>query len=297
MGSSAAGACAAYSPAMRIRFCGVRGSMPSTGPDFVGVGGNTSCVVLAHDGGPPCLAIDAGTGLRNLTELVDGVPYRGSIVLTHLHLDHVMGLPFFRAGDRNDARVRLLLPEQGVDPVELLSGMLGPPFFPITPIQLRGVWSFESYDEGIATVERFTVLAREIPHKGGRTMGLRISDGSSSIAYLSDHAPQNLGPGEDGLGELHEAALELADGVDVLIHGAQYTREELPQRFDFGHAAADYGVSLAQRCGAGRLVLFHHDPWRTDDQVAAMAAELSSRSSVPVEIGTESLVIDTSPTV
>jgi phosphoribosyl 1,2-cyclic phosphodiesterase len=278
---------------MQIRFCGVRGSMPSTGPDYVRVGGNTSCVVLSHDGGEPSLVIDAGTGLRNLTDTLDGAPFRGSIMLTHLHLDHVMGLPFFRAGDRNDARARLMLPEQDVDPVELLSGLLGPPFFPITPIQLRGVWSFESYDEGISTVERFTVLAREIPHKGGRTMGLRISDGTTSIAYLSDHAPQNLGPGGDGLGELHAAALELADGVDVLIHGAQYTREELPARFDFGHAAADYGVSLAERCGVGRLVLFHHDPWRTDRQVAEMAAGLAETTSVRVDTGTESMVIDT----
>jgi phosphoribosyl 1,2-cyclic phosphodiesterase len=155
------------------------------------------------------------------------------------------------------------------------------------------VWTFDSYGEGWSTVGDFSVLARDIPHKGGRTMGLRVSDGNSTIAYLSDHAPQNLGPGEDGLGVLHEAALELADGVDVLIHGAQYTREELPQRFDFGHAAADYGVTLAQRAGAARLVLFHHDPWRTDAQVAAMAAELAAGTDLPVVVGTEELVIDT----
>ena len=110
------------------------------------------------------------------------------------------------------------------------------------------------------TIEGFDVLALEIPHKGGRTFGYRVSDGRASIAYLSDHGPVALGPGPDGLGPYHEAALALADGVDLLVHDAQHTAEELPAAAAFGHSAAEYAVALAERAGAGRVLLFHHDP-------------------------------------
>src|SRR4051812_32260691 len=88
-----------YGPAVRVHFCGVRGSCPSPGRDFLDVGGQTSCVAISADDGPPLLVLDAGSGLRNLTRLLDGEPFRGTIVLGHLHWDHVMGLPFFAAGD------------------------------------------------------------------------------------------------------------------------------------------------------------------------------------------------------
>jgi phosphoribosyl 1,2-cyclic phosphodiesterase len=204
----------------------------------------------------------------------------------------MMGLPFFRAGDRPDAGVRLLLPEQGVDPTELLARNMSPPFFPISVEELRGGWTVGTYDEGRFEAEGFEVLARAVPHKGGRTMGVRVSDGRTSVAYLPDHAPHSLGPGPDGFGEHHDAAVDLVRGVDLLIHGAQYTSAELPTRFTFGHAAANYCVGLAQAQDVGRLVLFHHDPWRTDDQVTALRAEVAEGASVPVEVAVEGSVID-----
>ena len=106
---------------MRLLFCGVRGSTPAPGIEFVRVGGHTSCVALAHDGEPWSLVLDAGTGLRRLTGELDGRAFAGTILLSHLHWDHVQGLPFFAAGDRADARVRVLIPDQdGTDPVEVL---------------------------------------------------------------------------------------------------------------------------------------------------------------------------------
>jgi phosphoribosyl 1,2-cyclic phosphodiesterase len=96
---------------VRLTFCGVRGSTPAPGPDFVRYGGHTSCVAVAHDGAAPTLLLDAGTGVRRVTSLLAGQPFTGMILLTHLHWDHVQGLPFFRAGDRDDARVTLLLPD------------------------------------------------------------------------------------------------------------------------------------------------------------------------------------------
>jgi phosphoribosyl 1,2-cyclic phosphodiesterase len=261
---------------VRVDLCGVRGSIPSPGAEFAGVGGNTSCLALSHDGEAPSLVLDAGTGLRRLTALLDGSAFRGTILLGHLHWDHIMGIPFFAAGDRPDAEVDVLIPEQGLDPLETLSRAMTPPLFPITPSQLRGRWKLGTYDEGELDLDGFHVLAREIPHSGGRTMGLRISDGSATIAYLSDHAPHNLGPGEHGLGELHPAALELCDGVDALFHDSQYTAEELAVKYTWGHAAAGYSVELAERCHVGTLFLFHHDPSRTDQQVHDLAASLRS---------------------
>ena len=274
---------------MRVHLCGVRGSTPAVGAEFTGVGGNTSCVALAHDDeATPRLVLDAGTGLRAVSALMGGEPFRGSILLGHLHWDHTQGLPFFRSADRPDAATRVFVPEQGVAPLELLARFMGPPSFPILAPELQGSWSFESIDEGTHIVEDFTVLVREIPHKGGRTMGYRVDDGSSSVAYLSDHGPaRTMGPGPDGFGPYHEAATELCDGVDLLIHDAQYTASELPFRLDFGHSAVDYAVGLARHCGAGRVLLFHHDPDRTDLEVAAIERTMRRGEDISVDAARE----------
>lgn len=275
---------------MRVHVCGVRGSTPSPGAEFARYGGHTSCVALAHDGQPPSLVLDAGTGLRRLTGLLDGAPFRGSILLGHLHWDHTQGLPFFAAGDRPEARATLLLPEQG-DPLEVLRRAMSPPHFPIDPTGLRGAWRFEGLSAGRHEIEGFDVLARDIPHKGGRTLGYRISDGVAAIAYLSDHGPSQLGDGPEGWGPYHEAALELAAGVDVLIHDAQHAAEELPAVAGFGHSAAEYAVRLGELAGASQVLLFHHDPNRTDDQVDDLVARFGGRD-VKVAAAAEGTVLE-----
>lgn len=251
-------------------------------------GGHTSCVAIAHDDEPPVLVLDAGTGLRALAPLLQGAPFRGTMLLSHLHWDHTHGLPFFPAGDRQDARTRLLIPAQG-DPAAVLERAISPPHFPITPAQLRGRWSFDSLEPGEHSIEGFSVLALDIPHKGGRTYGYRVADGSGSIAYLPDHSPISLGPG-DGFGEYHEAALRLAADVDLLFHDAQYTAEEFPARATFGHSAIDYAVELARRAEVGRLLLFHHEPARTDAELDAIV-EAWRDSGVRVSAAAEGTVI------
>jgi len=254
-------------------------------------GGHTSCVALAHDGEPPRLVLDAGTGIRTLTPALDGRPFVGAIVFGHLHWDHTQGLPFFAAADHPDSRVDVYIPAQG-DPEEVLRRAMSPPHFPITPSELRGAWRFHGLEAGVAAeIERFTVLPLEIPHKGGRTFGYRVSDDSAAIAYLSDHCPTALGPGPDGLGEYHDAAMTLARHCDLLLHDAQYTDDELPARAAFGHASTGYAVRLAERACARRLLLFHHDPPRTDDAIDALVAGYAD-AAVPVTAAVEGAVVD-----
>jgi ribonuclease BN (tRNA processing enzyme) len=210
----------------------------------------------------PALILDAGTGLMNLTERFGSAPFVGTILLTHLHWDHLQGLPFFRPIDCDDARVTLALPAQG-DPRAVLSRAMSPPHFPIGPEGLLGRWSFSGLEAGTHSIEGFQVTGLDVPHKGGRTFGYRITDGERSFAYLPDHGPH----GPDASAEGRAAARRLADGVDVLVHGAPFTADERAIADRYGHATVDDAIELATEAGARRLVLTHHGPTRSDDAV------------------------------
>ena len=137
---------------------------------------------------------------------------------------------------------------------------MAPPFFPISADGLRGEWSFHALEDGRFDVEGFSVLAREIPHPGGRRSGSASLTGDGASPICPTTARIALGCGPDGWGPYHEAAMELAEGVDILLHDAQFTAAELASRPYFGHSAADYAVGSAARAGVGRVLLFHHDP-------------------------------------
>ena len=275
---------------MRVTFCGVRGSTCAPGMDFVRYGGHTSCVALAHDGDVPTLVLDAGTGLRNLSPHLDGRPFRGTILLGHLHWDHTHGIPFFAAGNQPGSEVTVVMPAQG-DPEAVLERAFSPPHFPVTPTQLQGRWRVQSHEPGRYDVEGFSVLAAEIPHKGGRTFGYRVTDDGGTVAYLSDHSPVAAGAGPDGLGAYHESALALAENVDLLIHDAQHTAAEFADRAFLGHSAIEYAVGLAETAGARTLVMFHHDPARTDDEIDALVVAHAG-GTVEVIAAAEGLTID-----
>ncbi len=258
---------------MRITFCGVRGSTPAPGAAFVRYGGQTSCVAIARDAGPPRILLDAGTGLQAVTGLLEGAPYDGTVLIGHLHWDHTHGLPFFGSGLVDGHRVAVLMPEQGESAELVLERCFSPPHFPITPRELGIGWSFTGLDEGTHVIEGFDVLAREIPHKGGRTFGFRVSGEGATIAYLSDHSPTSLGSGPDGLGERHAAVLDLVTDADVMIHDAQHRAAQFPDVGFLGHASPEYCVEVAREAGVRTLVLFHHAPTRTDDEIDEILAD------------------------
>jgi ribonuclease BN (tRNA processing enzyme) len=246
--------------------------------------------VLSDEDELPRLVLDAGTGLQRLSRELGGAPFVGTILLGHLHWDHTHGMPFFPAGNRAESRVRLLLPDQEENAEEVLARAFSPPHFPIFPAQLGDGWTFDNLKEGEHDIEGFSVLAREIPHKGGRTFGYRIGDGRASVAYMSDHNPVSFGPGPDGLGPYHEAALALAHDVDLLIHDSQHTAAEFAAKSFMGHSAIDYAVGLGREAGARKVLLFHHDPPRTDDELDAIVEGLRG-APIEVDAATEGAVI------
>ena len=267
---------------MRLTFLGVRGSTPSPGPDFVRYGGHTSCVAVALDDGPPTLVLDAGTGLRTLTPLLGGEPFRGTMLLSHLHWDHVQGIPFFGGGDRADARVEVILPAQdGRSGRDLVAQFLSPPAFPITPEGLGGRWTWTAMEPGDVTTDGYVVTASQIEHKGGRTFLYRIDAGGASVAYAPDHAPA---------AGVSEHTLQVLDGVDVLIHDAQFLEHERARADDYGHATVRDAVVLAERVGAGTLVLFHHGPYRSDDALDAICEGVTT--PLTLVVAREGLVLD-----
>ncbi len=298
---------------MRVHLLGVRGSIPAPGSPFVRYGGNTSCVAIAHEAGPggpsgpggeagpggqsvgpPNLVLDAGTGIRALSAVLDGAPFDGSLLLTHLHWDHVEGLPFCTAADRHDARCDLYLPAQadGRGAAETIGRMMSPPNFPIGPDGLLGQWTFSSLEPGPHKLEHFSVTAAEVTHKGGTTFGYRVSDGRSTVAYLPDHCPTAYGPGPDGWGELTAPVLDLVRHADVLIHDAQLTADQLPEGASYGHAAMEYAVALGGAAGVKTVVLFHHSPQRTDDMLDAVARRYRDHAEPAVVVAVEGSVIE-----
>ena len=262
---------------MKIYIGGARGSTPTPGGRFKKYGGNTPCVAVLGDDEASHLVIDAGTGIRRIPGKGAGHAFHGTILLTHLHWDHIHGLPFCGRLDNDDASVSVFVPEQG-ETAELLKRVMSPPFFPIEPSELRGTWTFSGLEPGDYEFEGYEVRAREVPHKGGRTFGYRVSNAKSAFTYISDHHPTALGAGENGLGEYHDAALELCEDTELLLHDSQYTAADFPERSAWGHSAVEYAVGLAEHTGVKRLMLFHHDPSRTDDQVDAIVASFSGRS-------------------
>jgi len=277
-----------------VTFHGVRGSTPCHSPGLVRYGGNTSCVSVDIAGADPIL-FDLGTGLRYFGDtLVPGAPFTGTVLLSHLHWDHIQGLPFFAPLLQEGSEVTLYGPvqEDGATLRSVFDTTICPPLFPVDlavlPSDIDFVECWESAFEipaGEASVE---VLSRPIPHVGN-TLGYRVTAHGRSVAYLSDHQMP-----VDGSASMTSGARELCAGADLVIHDAQYTPAEFARKRDWGHCTIEYAVYVAAEAGAKRLALFHHDPSHDDemlDRLTDEAARCGREFGIEVFAAREGLTI------
>jgi phosphoribosyl 1,2-cyclic phosphodiesterase len=258
---------------LSVRFWGVRGSIPSPLTDQMRYGGNTSCVEVRHN--EQLLIFDAGSGLRllgqNLQSRTSTKPIEGTLLLSHAHWDHIQGLPFFTPAYSENNRFRIFSgPGKSTGLQQALRNQMSPPYFPVGFDKLRGLAPMEELHHGSQSLGDFTIRTTELNHPGGCT-GFRVETSDGSLGFLPDHEPWAKDAPD---GQAHHASLiEFVRGVDVLILDAQYTAGEFHQKIGWGHGCLPDSVQLAIEAGVRRLILFHHDPSRTDNQVDDMVVE------------------------
>ncbi len=234
-----------------------------------------------------------GTGMRYFdpSRLGDS-PFRGHVLLSHLHWDHTQGLPFFTPILCPGSRVDIYGPaqEDGRTVGDVLTEVVRPPVFPIGLTTFPGLLDFHDVsDTDFSLSDEVSVMARLIPHVGP-TCGYRLTWKGRSIAYLSDHQMPY-----DGSMSASDNALELAAGADMLIHDSQYTPTEFVHKSTWGHCTVEYAIWLAAEAGVETLVLFHHDPSRYDDaidEIAVSARRSGERKGVQVVAAAEGMTIN-----
>jgi phosphoribosyl 1,2-cyclic phosphodiesterase len=255
---------------VNVTFWGVRGSTPCPCEANRRYGGNTACVAVEVPGEDP-IVLDLGTGLRfwGETQAQDGT-FRATALLTHIHWDHVQGLPFFVPALQVGARLDVYGPPDGGGSLaEAFDTFMRPPFFPVRVQDLPGEIVFHDVTDADLAIGDAKVRVRPVPHTGA-TNGYRIDWHGHSVAYVSDHQSPCAGDVEGR--DISESVLDLCDGVDVLIHDTQYWPGEWSAKRDWGHCTVDYAVSVAVAAGVKRLVLFHHDPSHDDAELDRMLA-------------------------
>jgi phosphoribosyl 1,2-cyclic phosphodiesterase len=266
---------------IEIRFWGVRGSIASPGPGTAEVGGNTSCVEVrcrAAGQADAVLVLDAGTGARGLGERLarEGVQ-DVHLLLSHLHWDHIQGLPFFAPGWIPGRRLTIhgaaSTSTPGLSLEESVARQMMPPHFPVSLSDMRADIRFADVVPGArGAIGGASVRASRLNHPGG-VLGWRIEHGGRSVVYATD--TEHYACPDPHL-------VELARGADVLVYDAMYTEDEYagragPSRVGWGHSTWEAGVAVADAAGVGQLVLFHHDPMRDDDAVRALEREAAAR--------------------
>jgi ribonuclease BN (tRNA processing enzyme) len=254
---------------MRIRFWGVRGTIPAPGPDTVRLGGNTACIdVLTSD--KQLIVIDAGSGIRRLgIALAEEYPGRivGTVLVSHTHWDHIQGFPFFAPligpQSRQNRFVIVGQKRVGRQLENVLAGQIIEPYLPFAFKELAADIHVKevSGGENVVVGDDTIIRVAELRHPGG-CLGFRIENDGKVFTYCTDSSHDD--------GHLTENVLKLAQGADLLVHDAQYSlgqRDEFPE---YGHSSWLEAVKVAERANVGCLALYHYDPNASDDYMESV---------------------------
>lgn len=266
---------------MKVKVWGARGSIPTPGAKTMRYGGNTSCVQVTLSDGS-LVVLDAGTGIRTMGLVLGTLQRPVTILLTHLHLDHIQGLMFFAPCFHPDSEIVIWGPASPAGPAtagaSLLDRIARYISAPLSPVEVRELPCRVSFREAQASQWRLgpaTVHAHSVSHRGP-TLGYRIEDGDTALAYIPDHEPA-LGAPLATLEDEWISGLELARGADLLIHDAQYTDAEYPDHLGWGHSSLSDALTFGARAAAERLLLFHHEPLHDDEMLDALAGQARAR--------------------
>ncbi|HML15412.1 MAG TPA: MBL fold metallo-hydrolase [Bryobacteraceae bacterium] len=248
--------------AIELTFWGVRGSIPTPVSENLGFGGNTACIAIRVDGQPP-LIFDAGSGICRLGNTLRK-ELALHIFLTHFHWDHIQGIPCFAPLFDANCSTTIHSSREPADLERILAAQMLPPYFPVVMPAYAAYRQIENDGTRIGPL-----LVRPFPlhHPNGAT-GYRIECADVSIVYACDHEHGN--PATDAI------LRRYADHADFLIYDAQYTTEEYEQRRGWGHSTWGEAVKFAREARVKQLILFHHDPLRTDGQLDRIVRDAQS---------------------
>ncbi len=277
---------------MKATIWGCRGSLPSPGASRLRYGGDTSCVEVRLSDGT-LIVLDAGTGIRELGAQL-GAEREVHLLLTHLHMDHVEGFPFFSLIWTPDANVHIWGPPSPMLSLkERLARYMSPPLFPIDVHDVPCSITFHDLPSEEWTIGSATVLAQHIEHPGP-TVGYRFEENGRVLAYMPDHEPAALGDFRNESPDWIDG-FAIAEGADVLMHDSQYTDEEYAERRGWGHSSYADAAAYAEITGAKQLLMFHHDPTHDDTQLEAMersAAAVWSSNDTSPKLAATGMTID-----
>ncbi|MGA1839584.1 MAG: MBL fold metallo-hydrolase [bacterium] len=250
---------------MKIKFWGVRGSIPSPGKSTVRYGGNTSCVSI-HTGSNKILVLDAGTGIRELGNSIKGGHEEIFILLSHRHWDHIQGFPFFWPIYESHRKVNILSNEQGKSMILSLLNQMDGAHFPIEPQNLPSLHQCINEDVSSFLSHYGFTVSRIATNHPGNGYGYRVQKNSHSVIYLTDN---ELEPPYKKETEFYEF-VQFCRDTDLLIHDAQYLEKDMPQKHGWGHSLIIQVCKLAAEAKVKHLILTHHDPERTDKEIDAI---------------------------